>query len=508
MEIQGTIYQGKERALEGQPLEKRFSLQKRGSWNQCEEYMGEDVDILWAEMSAKGDISEIEGETCLSVEDREELISKIKKLLTELGMWEPHIRGKGTEEFESLKKLYMIILKQIVQLPQYEEQKAFFSLLDSHMLKETERYSEKHFGTLVRFFKQFGNNRDHASLINSLFKEATGRGVETSKISRVLAEDDGVRRSSGTGTYDGAGHSSVSRRYGGTEYPSVEGVIYPRTVSGKINVHDCGNMFNAKKLAEEDYLSGLNIPNNPPKDSSGYRSFFCMRDLKLTECFLKDFLGKGDLLNNKEISAQNKEVKGFLAAATRLKAEVFLKAAKIQKELHNSVVRAVEKMVYFYMRNTSEQKFPGFGADFPGGQLLGEQEKERSVYSLYSEIRLICQGERNPGKALSDGLRYAYGEFRSRESNEGFFFLRSEAGREDYKKGYMILRKNWKVFSEGLPVSVKEKRELDASFESPWGMYISPLNSLYYSKEKRPFILSIIVLGGMIVLWYLSIYTF
>lgn len=501
MEIQGTIYQGKERALGGQPLEKDFFVEKSGGWNQYEEYIGEDADILWAETAAKGDISEIAGETDLSVEDREKLISKIKKLLTEFGMWEPHIRGEGTEEFESLKKLYMLILKQIVQLPQYEEQKALFSLLDRYMLKGAERYSEKYFGTLVRFFKQFGNSRDHISLINSLFKEATGRGVEASEISRVLAEDDGAGRSSDTRAYNGAEHSSAGRRYGGMERSSVEGVIYPRTVSGKINVHDSGNMFNAKRLAEEDYLSGLNIPNNSPKDSSGYRSFFCMRDLKVTEYFLKDFLGKGDLLNNKEISVQNKEVKGFLAAATWLKAEVFLNAAEIQKELHNSVVRAVEKMVYFYMRNTPEQKFTG-------GHLLAEQEKEVSVYSLYSQIRLICQGERNPGKALADGLNFAYGEFRSRESNEGFFFLRSENGREDCKKGYMILKKNWKTFSEGLPVSVKEKRELDASFESPWGMYISPLNSLYYSKEKHPLILSTIVLVSIIVLWYLSIYTF
>ncbi|PWJ49469.1 hypothetical protein SAMN05216529_107168 [Faecalicatena contorta] len=40
------------------------------------------------------------------------------------------------------------------------------------------------------------------------------------------------------------------------------------------------------------------------------------------------------------------------------------------------------------------------------------------------------------------------------------------------------------------------------------GMYISPLNSLYYSKEKHSIILSTIVLVGMIVLCYLSIYTF
>lgn len=76
-------------------------------------------------------------------------------------------------------------------------------------------------------------------------------------------------------------------------------------------------------------------------------------------------------------------MKGFLAAATWMKAEVFLKTAEIQKELHNSVARAVEKMVYFYMRNTPEQKSPGFGVKFPGGHLLAEQEKEISVYSQY-----------------------------------------------------------------------------------------------------------------------------
>lgn len=474
--------------------------------NKSEIELPENMDFACVQLPENNDKAELSGKAETDIEDQEKAVKEIEKLLQQLAAWKPSVYGDAEMGLGRLKEMYMLILKQIVQVTEEKLQITLLDNLQMHMLEQIERYAVKNFGNLERLFRQYGGIADRAALINSLFKASVGRALPPDRISKFLeVYSKNYIFESGSRTDASVRRNMMGGRTAAVMESRSEGILYQKQPSNSLAVKGA---FSSRKLIEADYLEGgcpadrkeakfsETFSGNSPKNGGIYH----MDDIKITEQFLKGLLGDGDLLRNTGITACNPQMKGYLAAATWLKADLFLQTSGIQKGLTGSLVQAIDKMVHTYIAAVTGRERPATLTELPKNAILREDNKDWTVYNVYYQIRLLCQKERDKGKALSLGLRYAHTEFMKEKDNEGFFFGQLVQGEDDFKKGFLILKENWKRFVNQLPVSNHKKKELEASFLSPWGDYVSPLIPLYHPELGSRFIIGGAALIGIIVL--------
>lgn len=478
MEIQGASIPAAERPAAGwENIKDIFAPEYNRQMSFPNDIMG-NTGLFGVEVNERSDKAELSPECVQDAAEREEILKQLEKLSAQIESLKSASGVIPEKELEQLKKLYRLMLEKIMQLPEPEIQKIWFSKLDVQVLKEAEQYAAENLNIIDGFFRQFGSSRDSAKLINSLFKVVTGRGLNPDKIIRAL------------NLYN---KNTFMKGCEQNEHHS-EGILYPRSVTTE-KMHFKDSPFSEKKLADADYMTALRHNSLKETDraksftasSHKYEKIFSTRDLKIAEQFLEDFLGKDNLLEEPQITSCNPEVKGLLAAATWLKANTFLHSSGIQKGLQSSIAQSVDKMINYYISCSGDKR----GAVKSG--------KENPVYTLYYKLRLICQKETNAGKALTSVLKYAYEQFEKHNSDENFFFLHSPSAEHDFEKGFMLLKRNWKRFTETLLISMRAKKDLDNSFYSPWGMYMHPASPLLNFSVGKPAFIGGAVLIGIIL---------
>lgn len=443
----------------------------------------------------RNDSAEISRESKTSGTEEADTARKIARLLEKLSVWQTYPNTSLENELARLKELYTDILKHIIQLTGSEEQKRLLCLLETYLFENLGKLTQKHFNTLDSFFQRFGERQHRICLYNSLFQYATGRTLPPDKVSRFLLKE----------------HSSFAGQFSGKETASKnvrEGIVYFKSPSEKEIPYS--KAFSRKQLLESDYwqrvyqeplhhaegpVSRDLFSENKPTLNMLYRA----QDLKTAEKFLTELLGKGNLLMRPELSACNSQIKGFLAAATWLKTDAFLQASGIQKGLSASISQAVDKLLLVYINSVAGSGRSAALADLPGDIVPQKESCGTVVSDIYCRLRIICLKEQNAGSALTAALKYAYAQYVKQNESGGFFFKHPDMEKDEFKKGYLLLRKDWKQFIDRLPVPLRTRRELEESFNSPWGTYVSPLNPLYNPKAAHPAILGGIITVGIII---------
>lgn len=443
----------------------------------------------------RNDSADISKESRTEGTEQADTARKIAKLLEKLSVWQAYPNTSLENELAQLKDLYADILKHVIQLTGSGEQKRLLCLLETYLLENLEKLTHQHFNTLDSFFQRFGERQHRISLFNSLFQSATGRALPPDKVSRYLAKE----HASFTGQFHGNETSAKNVR---------EGIVYFRSPSEKEMPYS--KAFSGKKLLESDYCQ--RVAPKPPDNAEGsvsrdlfsenkstVSSLYRTQDLKIAEKFLTELLGKGNLLMRPEITACNSQIKGFLAAATWLKTDAFLQASGMQEGLSASISQAVDKLLLVYINSVAGPDRTAALADLPGAAVPQKDSRGTIVSDIYCRLRIICLKEQNAGSALSAALKYAYAQYVKQNESGGFFFKHPGLEKNECRKGYLLLRKDWKQFVAGLPVPLRIRRELEESFNSPWGSYVSPLNPLYNPKAAHPAILGGIITAGIII---------
>lgn len=497
MEIQSIPFPGKEPADD-----KTASLADIAShistWKpEAEMEFVVNTEASYQKTTERNDTSEISDESKADTSKEADAVRRIEQLLAKLRIWQPLLSSDSEKELERLKELYMTILKQIVNLTEHDEQKRLLSLLDSYTFGNLAKLVEKHFSTLDGFLHQYGEHWNRTSLFNSLFRSATGRSLPPETVGRLLDEVNSAWN--GKENYKEIIHTKNEH----------EGILYSRHISEKAVPYS--KAFSGRKLVEADYLSGTFPEYGKVTDAnklvthSGPRQniFFQVQDLQAAETFLTHFLGEGNLLSNTQITAWNPQLRGFLAADTWLKSIVYLQASGIQKTLAGSISRAIDRMMLFYINSAAAQKCTAASSYISHDSASGKENREPAVFDIYCRLRMLCQKEPNAGKALTSILKYAYSQYENQDRKEGFFFAHPDPSKSDCKKGFLLLKKDWRQFVDGLPVSMRRKRELETSFMSPWGDYVSPLNPLYNPEAAHPAIIGGLVTAAVVIVFCL-----
>lgn len=495
MDIQGLPYSASEQPDSNLTSVADIAADISSRQSKAEMEFIENAENSCTKATERNDSADISRESKARGTEEADTARDIARLLEKLSVWQAYPGTSPEKELARLKELYIDILRHVIQLKGSEEQKRLLCLLETYLLENMEKLTQKHFNTLDSLFQRFGERQHRIILFNSLFKSSAGRTLPSDKVMRFLAKE----HSSFTGGFNGKETASKNVR---------EGIVYFRNPSEKETPYS--RAFSGKKLLESDYWQSVraepleNAEGPVSRDlfsenKSSLNILYRTEDLKIAEKFLTELLGKGNLLSHPEISACNGQMKGFLAAATWLKTDTFLYASGIQKGLADSISQTVDKMLLVYMNSVAGPGHSASLADLPGAVVPRKESCGTIVSDIYCRLRAICLKEQNAGSALTAALKYAYAQFVKQNDNGGFFFEHPGTEKNEYRRGYLLLRKDWKQFVDELPVPLRTRRELEESFNSPWGSYVSPLNPLYNPKAAHPAILGGVITAGIII---------
>lgn len=199
-----------------------------------------------------------------------------------------------------------------------------------------------------------------------------------------------------------------------------------------------------------------------------------LKELERANLLASHINGSGNLLKNANISAQNDEVRGLVAAITNMKGQVYAANTGRNNSMTTPLRNAINQMVDYYL-------------------------SQKGIYKVYYYTTNVYDRTKNPQKAMEEGLEYAYRLFAEKRADEayrgqaaysdsaGFFqmLLRGQTMQEDLIKGMRLLENNWRDFLRSIGENDKRGIVLRMQKYSPWGMLAEPEEFQKTAKEKK-----------------------
>lgn len=186
------------------------------------------------------------------------------------------------------------------------------------------------------------------------------------------------------------------------------------------------------------------------------------KELERANRFAVHIQGRGNLFQNREITARNEEVTGLLAAVMTIKGQVYAGESGQSNSLVLSLQKAIGKMVDYYLR-------------------------QKGAANVYYYTLSAYRQMKNPQKAVWAGQDYAYQRFCEKQKDPacqksaaysrgaGFFrALQNLSPEKEFALGTDILRRDWELFLRSMGTIKKSSYLSGAERYSPWGMLADP----------------------------------
>lgn len=187
-----------------------------------------------------------------------------------------------------------------------------------------------------------------------------------------------------------------------------------------------------------------------------------VKELERANRFAAHIHGRGNLFQNREISARNEEVTGLLAAVMTIKGQVYAGESGQANSLVLSLQKAIGKMVDHYLC-------------------------QKGVTNVYYYTLSAYRQMKDPQKAVWAGQDYAYHRFCEKQKDpayqksaaysrgSGFFrALQNLSPEKDFALGTDILRRDRELFLRSMGTIKKSSYLSEADRYSPWGILFDP----------------------------------
>lgn len=378
--------------------------------------------------------------------------------------WLPSSDGTLANQFEELSRLYMVLLEALLTHTAGAEQAAQKEMLDMVLAQKLTLLMDTDLKELMRLLESTGQSETLNSIRADVYKQTTGERVSGRAASEFFAK--GRTGAAGSMRFFMPETSGAGQR--------DTGLLYNRAGGRSVQVNqlfrefkDSGELqINQRNMI----LSGMKGGESVNSSTSAKGASYSGQELARANSFAAHINGSGNLFKNPEISARNEEVVGLLAAATSIKGQIYAETASSMKV---PIKSALNQFIDYYLN-------------------------QKGVYKVYYYTTGVYERTKNAQRAMEEGLEYAYKQFLEKKNDEayrrqaayseqaGFFHaLRKDLSmEEDFRRGLMLLEKNWKEFL--MSIGEEERKDILLTLQkySVWGQLLKSERERKNQKAK------------------------
>lgn len=378
------------------------------------------------------------------------------------------------QELEQIASVYQALLDKISGSFSGREQEACLQRLNSLLLELMEKEGAVRYPALLAFLSHYGE-KGAAEILTFLLLKQSGQNV-------VLLPKERQGGSFLRADMGGKQEKAAAQRM---EKTLPEGVLYGKRDGREIHVEKGYR----EQIRRNERFS---IPLYSDADVRQLRGkIYTGADIERTQRFLDYFTNRGDLYQRMTTIRGNEELAGFLLAENMVKAQVYSEYAGVGKSMGKDIRQAFQRFINYYLE-------PGAARHGAEASALREPADMGKVRRIYYHIIRIFMEEREPGKILEKGLKYAIGEYygsvknkegrtdRKGRQSSGFFsgLTKAEDAGQEWEKGKRELERDWNRFLTSVGGENNPHLQWSVNPYSPWGMLLEP------EKERgsaRPF---------------------
>lgn len=381
--------------------------------------------------------------------------------------WLPSSGGTLSNQLEELSRLYMALLEALFTHTTGAEQAAQKEMLDMVLAQKLSLLMDTELKDLMELLESGGQSETLNSIRADVYKQTTGERVSGRAASEFFAR--GRTGTAGSMRFFMPGTSGAGQR--------DTGFLYSRAGGRNIQINQ---LFREYKNSGEIQMNQRNMILSGAKGGEGVNSSTSVKgasytgqELMRANSFAAHINGSGNLLKGQEISAENEEVVGLLAAATSIKGQIYAETADRASALKTPVKSALNQFIDYYLT-------------------------QKGVYKVYYHTTGEYERTKNVQKAMEEGLEYAYKQFLEKKNDEayrrqaayseqaGFFHaLRKDMSmEEELRRGLVLLEKNWKEFLKSIGEEERKDILLTLQKYSIWGQLLKPESRRRNQKAK------------------------
>lgn len=382
--------------------------------------------------------------------------------------WQPVPGSSLAEQLEELSKLYLDLLEAAFKHTEEENLVLQMERLDSLLARKLNFIMEQNLEPLTELLEENGETAVADGIRSNLYRQTAGKALSPQAAHRLFVQEAPVR--------SGNSFHGLSLSFSG------EGMIYQS--SRKQNAR-FQQVYHGQNHSWKEQISQRNKVIHHARKGIAESSFrgtdavsCSAKELERANRFAAHINGRGNLFQNPDISAENEEIKGLLAAVMTIKGQVYAAENGQTDSLVLSIQKAIEKFIDHH---------------------LGQKGVANVYYYTLSAYRKL----RNPQKAIQTGQDFAYQRFHEKQKDpfyqktapyskeSGFFraLLKKISPEKDFALGTDILEKDWKNFLRALGMIKKSSYLSMAERYSPWGVLLEPERLFAESAGSIPKIL-------------------
>lgn len=402
--------------------------------------------------------------------------------------WQPKYDGSLSEQLQELSKLYLELLEAALKYAEGDNLAFQLQRLDDLLAQKLSSVMEQNLEFLMYLLEKNGETGAVDDICLNLYRQTAGKSLSPQAAHRLFAQ-------AAPGRYGNVRHSDsmTASSFKGEDIPakpfahrmpsassspfSEEGMIYQSSRKQNIRFQQaCARQQNfwkeqIRQRNEVIYRARKGIAENTFHRANTL--LYSVKELERANRFAAHVYGRGNLLQNPDISARNEEVAGLLAAIMTIKGQVFAGESGQVNSLVLSLQKAIGKMTDYYL----SQK--------------GGTDVYYHTLSAYMKMK-------NPRKVVQIGQDYAYRQFCDKQKNpvyqklaaysqeSGFFRAIQNVGLEkDFAFGCNVLQKDWESFLHSAGTIENSSYLSGAERYSLWGMLADPGAGHTGSRKNR-----------------------
>ncbi|MCI8375803.1 MAG: hypothetical protein HFI29_10270 [Lachnospiraceae bacterium] len=375
-----------------------------------------------------------------------------QELWEELLNWYPAPQESLSKQLEELSRLYLALLEAVLTHTTGQEQVVQKGRLDAALSEKLNLVLEVRLRNLMALLEQTGQQETIERIRYSLYKRATGENISPKAAEQFFSQGKATRAVSGSVQASGAPQTNFA---GGGRSFSTEGSVYQSCGGRNVRVSQA---FDAQRSLGELELGRRSQALSETKGRSLDGRLFSGDELTRADAFAKHLSETNRLWEGMGIPRRNQEAAGYLAGLTAIKGQIYSSDTGRSGAMAEPVRDLVNQMVDYYLN-------------------------QKGAYEVYYYTTGVYEKTKDPQRAASEGLAYAYRQFLEKKgessgekqeaySQEAGFFqmLEGRAPEEEFRRGARLLEENWRDFLAALALD-KEGKGIVLRMQrySPWG---------------------------------------
>lgn len=380
--------------------------------------------------------------------------------------WSPDSSKLLTENLKELETMYHQLWSALISNTsgeQYTEQsERLLQLLSMHLNRLLDTTMEDTMGMLG----QFGRQEDVADIRSSILYHVTGKTLSPKEAEFFWK---GIGKSIGEAG-DGNTGMTQSNFKSASQLPGKARAYLDHIADNKK-----GAIWQQEHELKDILKAGINKGSGVDAAiSNSKRTIYSTGDMEKGQRFFGYLAKEESLLSaHRAGRSDNEAVLGLAAAASAMKAHVYVSNSGMGKGMGTMIRSAVNQLIDYYISRFAEEGNRG------GGQTALNQ---KMVYQIYHYIISQYQNKRTPGEAMGRGMVFAdkltgnrQGKAEDTVASEREGASSSQAAEGAPWKGSAgLLAQDWKKYLEYVGLEKQKRLKMEFHEQSPWGMFLTP----------------------------------